>query len=302
MAPAGNVLSYGPEAPRNAYAAAGIPFYEALPLAAAPMPAQVYAVWAQALGSQGSLKGDGNAAQTDHSLGGVISGIDVTFDGRWRVGLAGGYSQSNFSSTSIAAAGSSESYHVALYGGGQAGAWGLRGGASFSWNDITTTRQVAVVNVVGTQRGDYALKTTQVFGEVGHTYGLKAGALEPFANIAYVRVDGGVNEVGMAAVTGSAKLETTYTTLGLRGATALTASLTARSTLGWRHALGDITPEAVPGLSTRWSSLHPGGLADRTRCAGRRSRPRPRRCQQRLGRCVLERPVRRPQPQQCRQG
>jgi outer membrane autotransporter protein len=117
-----------------------------------------------------------------------------------RVGLAGGYSQSSFRSPSIAASGSSDSYHVALYGGGQVGAWGLRGGASFSWNDIITTRQVAVVNLAETQRGDYALKTTQVFGEVGHTYGLKAGALEPFANIAYVRVDGGVYEVGMAAM------------------------------------------------------------------------------------------------------
>ena len=254
LAPAGSALSYAAEAPRNAYAAAGLPFYEAPPLAAAPTPAQVYAVWAQALGSQGSLKGDGNAAQTDHSLGGVISGIDVTFDGRWRVGLAGGYSQSSFSSTSIAASGSSESYHVALYGGGQVGAWGLRGGASFSWNDIVTTRQIAVVNVVETQRGVDALKTTQVFGEVGHTYGFKAGALEPFANIAYVRVDGGVNETGMAAMTGSATLDTTYTTLGLRGAAALTSALTARGTLGWRHALGDITPEAA-------LAFQPGGAA-----------------------------------------
>ena len=97
FAPAGNVLSYAPEKPRNAYAAA-IPFYKAPPLAAAPMPAQVYAVWAQGLGSRGSLKGDGNAAKTDHSLGGVISGLDVTFNGSWRLGVAGGYSQTSFNS------------------------------------------------------------------------------------------------------------------------------------------------------------------------------------------------------------
>ena len=143
LAPAGNVLSYAAETPRNAYAAArAIPFYKAPPLAAAPTSPQVYAVWAQALGSWGSLKGDGNAAKTDQSLGGVISGMDVTFNGSWRVGLAGGYSQSIFKSPSIAASGSSDSYHIALYGGGQVGAWGLRGGASFSWNDILTSRQV----------------------------------------------------------------------------------------------------------------------------------------------------------------
>jgi outer membrane autotransporter protein len=244
LAATGNVLSYAPEKPRNAYAAA-IPFYKAPPPAAAPTPPQVYAVWAQALGSWGSLKGDGNAAKTDQSLGGVISGMDVTFNGSWRVGLAGGYSQSIFKSPSIAASGSSDSYHIALYGGGQAGAWGLRGGASFSWNDILTSRQVTVVNLGGPQRGDYASRTTQVFGEVGHQFAFAAGALEPFANIAYVNVDGGINEFGVAAMTGSASLATTYTTLGVRGATALTSTLTARGTLGWRHALGDITPVAV---------------------------------------------------------
>lgn len=244
LAPAGNVLSYAPEAPRNAYAAArAIPFYKAPPLAAAPT--QVYAVWAQALGSWGSLKGDGNAAKTDQSLGGVISGMDVTFNGRWRVGLAGGYSQSIFKSPSIAASGSADSYHIALYGGGQVGAWGLRGGASFSWNDILTSRQITVVNMGGPQRGDYASRTTQVFGEIGHQFAFAAGALEPFANIAYVNVDGGINELGVAAVTGSASLATTYTTLGVRGATALTGTLTARGMLGWRHALGDITPVAA---------------------------------------------------------
>ncbi|KWV45159.1 hypothetical protein AS156_23925 [Bradyrhizobium macuxiense] len=245
---AGNALSYADDSARNAYAS--LPFYKAPPAAATPRPAQVYSVWAQALGSQGTLNGDGNAARTDHSLGGVLSGLDVTFNGTWRVGLAGGYSQSTFKSPDIAASGSSESYHVAVYGGGQIGAWGLRGGASFSWNDITTTRQVAVVNLLATERGTDALNTTQVFGEVGYTYGFNAAALEPFLNLAYVRVDGGVNELGVAAMSGSANLDTTYTTLGLRGATALTQTLTARGTLGWRHALGDVTPVAALAFQT----------------------------------------------------
>jgi outer membrane autotransporter protein len=244
LAPEGSALSYAEEEPRNACAAASAtPFCKA-PRLAAPTP-PVYAVWAQALGSWGSLKGDGNAAHTDQSLGGIISGMDVTFDGRWRVGLAGGYSQSIFRSPSIAASGSSDSYHIALYGGGQVGDWGLRGGASFSWNNLLTSRQVNVVNVGGSQRGDYAARTTQVFGEVGHGFAFAAAALEPFANIAYVNVDGAVNEIGVAAVNGSSKLATTYTTLGLRGAVPLIGTLTARGTLGWRHALGDITPMAA---------------------------------------------------------
>lgn len=244
LAPASNALGYAPDA-RNAYAAdRNAPFTKAPPVAALT-PAQVYAVWAQALGSWGSHKGDGNAANTDHSLGGVISGLDVTFNGQWRVGLAGGYSQSVFKSPDVAASGSSHNYHVALYGGGQLGAWGLRGGTSFSSSDITTSRRAGAVGLRGPQNGDYSANTTQVFGEVGYNTKFGVVALEPFANIAYVRVDGGINETGVVAVTGSSKLDTTYTTLGLRGATALTSTLTARGMLGWRHALGDVTPVAA---------------------------------------------------------
>ena len=84
-----------------------------------------------------------------------------------------------------------------------------------------------------------------MFGEAGHSFAFATGTFEPFANIAYVRVDGGVNELGNAAMIGSMRLDTTYTTLGLRGATALTSTLTGRGTLGWRHALGGITPVAA---------------------------------------------------------
>jgi outer membrane autotransporter protein len=55
-------------------------------------------------------------------------------------------------------------------------------------------------------------------------------------------------------MTGSSKLDTTYATLGLRGATALTSALTMRGTLGWRHAFGDVTPVAA-------LAFQPGGAA-----------------------------------------
>ncbi|MES2784831.1 MAG: autotransporter domain-containing protein [Pseudomonadota bacterium] len=218
---AGNATARAPDGPRNAYA-----------------------VWLQGVGSRGSLKGDGNAASTDQSLGGMIFGIDFAVDDRWRVGLAGGHSQSNFKSPDIAASGHSDSYHGALYGGGRFGAWGLRAGASFSRNNNRTSRQITVANLEGAQRGDYASRTTQVFGEIGHHFLFAAGLIEPYASLAFVSVDGAVKEVGIAAMTGSTKLETIYSTLGVRGSTQLTGSLTARVGLGWRHAIGDKAPVA----------------------------------------------------------
>ncbi|WP_170850358.1 MULTISPECIES: autotransporter domain-containing protein [unclassified Beijerinckia] len=241
LAPASNALTFAP-AGLTAYAPLGNGSFQVAPPAAVSTPAQVYAIWGRALGGWGALKGDGNAARTEQSVGGILTGVDVTFNGQWRLGLAGGYSQSTFRSPTIAASGSSDNYHVALYGGGQVGAWGLRGGASFSSSDVRTSRQAGAGNLWGIQRGAYRANTTQVFGEIGYTAKFSAVALEPFANIAYVQVDGGVNETGVAAVSGSSRLGTTYTTFGLRGATALTNTLSLRGMLGWRHAFGEVTP------------------------------------------------------------
>jgi outer membrane autotransporter protein len=158
-----------------------------------------------------------------------------------------------------------------------------------------------VVNLGGLQRGDYAAKTTQVFGEVGHHFAFAAGALEPFANIAYVHVDGGINELGVAAVTGSATIATTYTTLGVRGAAALTDTLTARGTLGWRHALGDITPVAALAFQSGGAAFTLAGSPIARDAlvteAGLTLAVAPKR----FAGCFLDWPARRPQPRQCRQ-
>jgi outer membrane autotransporter protein len=225
-APADSVLSYTDDAPAPAIAPLG----------------PVYAVWAQGLGSWGSLSGNSNVARTDDSIGGVISGVDVTYSRMLRLGFAGGYTHSNFNSANIPASGSSDSYHLALYGGWQNGPWALRGGGSFSWNDIDTSRQVTVVGLGGSQNGGYADKTWQAFAEGARSFAFGPAALEPFANIAYVHVGGGVGESGLAAVSGSTSFDTTYTTLGAHGSYALMGSLTAQATLGWRYAFGDVTP------------------------------------------------------------
>jgi outer membrane autotransporter protein len=236
-APADSVLSYTEDAPSPAFAA--------LPTKKAPAfapPGPVYAVWAQGLGGWSSLAGNSNVGRTDDSIGGVISGIDVTLDRMWRLGFAGGYTHSNFNSANAAASGSADSYHMALYGGWQGGAWALRGGGSFTWNDIDTSRQVAVVGLGGGQNGSYADKTWQAFGEAAHNFTFGAASLEPFANLAYVHIEGGVSESGLAAMSGSTTFDTTYATLGAHGSYALPGKLTAWGTLGWQHAFGDLTP------------------------------------------------------------
>ncbi len=250
-ASANSVFSYAGDAP-TAPAVATLPTKKT-PAVAAPL-GPVYAVWAHGLGSWGSLSGNSNVARTNDSIGGVISGIDVTFNRMFRLGFAGGYSQSNFNSVNVSASGSADSYHFAVYGGWQNGPWALRGGGSVSWNDLNTSRQVTAVALGGQQTNSSADKTWQGFVEGARSFGFGPASLEPFANVAYVHVGGDVSESGLAAMGGSTSFDTTYTTLGAHGSYILPAGLTAQATLGWRYAFGDVTP-----FSTL--AFQPGGAA-----------------------------------------
>lgn len=100
-------------------------------------------------------------------------------------------------------------------------------------------------------KGDYYAATTQIFGELAYGFSVGAARFEPFANLAYVNLHtGGFTEKGaVAALTGaSANTDATFTTLGLRASTTLglnDANVTVRGMVGWRHAFGDMTPDAI---------------------------------------------------------
>lgn len=167
------------------------------------------------------------------------------------VGAVAGYSRTSFEADDRASSGASDNYHLGLYGGADWGALALRAGAAYTWHDIDTGRSVSIPGVGDSLKGDYRAGTAQVFGELG--YGIEAGgiALEPFANLAHVRLrtDGFAEKGGVAALNGRAgTADTTFATLGVRAATTFDlngASLTARGMLGWRHAFGDTAPDAT---------------------------------------------------------
>nr|WP_236000403.1 autotransporter domain-containing protein [Bradyrhizobium uaiense] len=215
----------------------------------------VMTAWAQAVGDWGHTGSDGNAAALRRETGGVISGVDATFDARWRAGFAGGYTQSLLHVDDRRSAATINNYHLALYGGGQLDAWALRGGAAFTAHSIDTDRAIVFPGFVDAAKASYDAHTAQVFGEIGRGFALDRVALEPFAGLAYVHLDTGhFTETGSAALSGGGgALATAFTTLGLRGEGAVALAdgkpLTVRGTLGWRHAFGDVRPETLLAFS-----------------------------------------------------
>ena len=212
-------------------------------------------LWGQAFGSWGHNDGDGNAARLSRQTGGLVTGGDIAVLDTWRLGLMAGYSHTTFNARDRASSGSSDNYHVGVYGGTQWGNLGFRTGAAYAWHDIATNRTVAFAGFADNPRGDYSAGTAQVFGELG--YGIRAGNLgiEPFVNAAYVNLhtDGFVERGGVAALKGvGTDAGVTFTTLGLHLSNDIvlgSVMATARGTLGWRHAFGDTAPFSTFALA-----------------------------------------------------
>ncbi|MDR6759246.1 outer membrane autotransporter protein [Mycoplana sp. BE70] len=210
-----------------------------------------FALWSQGFGSWGHTNGDGNAAPLNRKTGGFFLGADAPVFDTWRFGAAAGYSHTSFDAKDRHSSGSSDSYHLGLYSGTAWGDLAFRTGAAYTWHDISTSRNVAFPGFTDSLKGDYNAGTAQVFGELAYGFSMGAARFEPFANLAYVNLhtDSFREAGGAAALTSaSANTDTTFTTLGLRASTSFDlsgASVTARGTLGWRHAFDDVMPTST---------------------------------------------------------
>ncbi|UOK69199.1 autotransporter outer membrane beta-barrel domain-containing protein [Ancylobacter polymorphus] len=242
LATGGPVTAYAAKAPE-----AASPFpVKALP----PEPAgPVYAAWAQGFGQWNSANGTGNSADVDSSLGGFLAGGDVTA-GNVTFGLAAGYASASLDVDDRMSSADADTVLLAAYAGANFDAFRLRGGASYGWSSIDTTRSVAMLSLFENPLGSYDGSTANIFVEAA--YAVEAGgvAFEPFAQMAWSWIDtDSFTETG-AFTSGLASsglsYDVPYSTLGLRLATTLAmgeGTVTPHASIAWRHAYGDITPE-----------------------------------------------------------
>ncbi|RUX65038.1 autotransporter outer membrane beta-barrel domain-containing protein, partial [Mesorhizobium sp. M7A.F.Ca.US.014.04.1.1] len=221
----------------------------------APATTDRFAAWGTAFGSWGSFDGDGNAAGLDTSTGGFLTGVDGLVAEDVRLGIMTGYSHTSFDADGRSSSGSSDNYHLGLYGGTQRGALAFRSGLAYTWHDMKTSRSVAMPGFADSLSGDYNAGTFQAFGELGYRIDTPVAAFEPFANLAYVNLhtDGFTEKGGAAALTSASQTtDATFTTLGLRASAGFTLgaiNATARGMLGWRHAYGDVIPTSTHAFS-----------------------------------------------------
>ena len=187
-------------------------------------PSRDLTFWAQGLGGWGHADGDDNAASVRSRFGGFLSGADVRLGETWRAGLVAGYMRTDLNVADRSSSAGIDSAQFGGYVGGRLGAFNVRGGASYSYDSIDTSRAIFFPGFTDKANAHFHGNVGQVFGEVGYGIALNQVAIEPIAGLAYVHVrDGSFAEAGgLAALSAASANESTgYSTLGIRAATAV---------------------------------------------------------------------------------
>ncbi|MCS4230075.1 subtilase-type serine protease [Stenotrophomonas maltophilia] len=205
-------------------------------------------VWVQAIGGSGQLDGSANTARTRSNSTGMLLGIEHEVGG-WQLGaLLGNGRTDTRQAQGRASKARIDNRHVGLYTGNQWGGFGLRGGAVYSRHDLDTARQVAFAGYSDSLTARYRAKTTQAFIEAGYRLGDANASLEPYLQVAGIKVKADdVRETGgAAALRGrTADARTTVTTAGVRFSKGLAASfqrdawLNVVGGVGYRRTAGD---------------------------------------------------------------
>jgi outer membrane autotransporter protein len=234
---------------------------------AAPARGHNLAYWSRAFGAWGQYDSNGNAATTDRSLGGFVTGVDGGIGGGWRAGLATGYlytsldtGSERYSSAQI------NSYVLGGYAGGSIGDFAVRSGGTWTWNGIDTNRSVIFPGFNEYEQAGYNGDVGQLFGELAYPIFTHGGVAEPFAGLAYVHVGTeGFTESGPIAglTSGGQSMDLGYGTLGARtGTTVLWGGTTVvpHASLAWQYAFGDTTPEQALAFASTGIGIGIGGV------------------------------------------
>lgn len=224
-----------------------------------------FSVWTNGFGSWGQVDGVFGSPDTDISSAGVIIGGDAVVAEHWRVGMFGGYSRSSFDTSD--SNGDSDNYHLGAYAGTRWDAVSFRTGINYTWHRVDTAREVSFLGE--TLRGDYDASSLNMFGELSYRVDVAPASFEPFVSLSHthVKTDGFTETGGLSALTvDENKLNTTFTTLGIRASTDLdigSVPATLRGSLGWLHAFGDMDPQTTARFSSGDSFIVTGTPLDR---------------------------------------
>ncbi len=174
--------------------------------------------WVQAIGGAGSVGGSRGRATT-HTTNGLIGGAEYML-GDGQIGAALGTGRTDVrQGLGRQARLRSDDRHLALYGNHHRGALNLGAGLAYSSHRISSNRQVQFAGFSDALSARQRGSTRQAFAEGSYRFGTALGGLQPYLQVARIRVD--VDDVhergGAAALRGRVgPFESTVAATGVR--------------------------------------------------------------------------------------
>lgn len=224
-------------------------------------------LWVQGLSGYGQLDGRRGVSSVSQDTGGGLLGADWSLARDWRVGLLGGYSQTDVDA-GPGVSGDIDSTHLGLYAQRQDGPLALRMGAAYSLLDGNNKRSVNLSGDNQTLRSTYDADTQQAFAELGYQTNQGRLLLEPFFNLGYQRYasDSYDESGGSAALHVDAQTQDNFSnTLGLNLAFLRVLdsgmSMTPRLSIGWEHTYGNLDSSAQQAFLAGGSAFSVEGVA-----------------------------------------
>jgi len=230
-------------------------------------------VWAQGFGSWSNVDGNANSAGVDSNSGGVMLGAEGDLNDAWQGGGAIGYSVTNADSSARASKAQSKNYHAALYAGThpEEDEPVLRLGANATWHALQSARDIEVNGFSDHTTGDYSAYTAQAFVDVSQPVSMDSNStLAPFGTLSYTHQS--TQEFTERGGDASLNVDGTdsdfvSSTFGLRGSRRFEFDkgdiehATLNASLGWKHTLGDVTPESSARFASGSDSFTVEGAA-----------------------------------------
>lgn len=223
-------------------------------------------LWLQGIGGYGKLDGEHGSSGLEQRTKGSLLGADWALNPAWRVGLLGGYSQTDLDASGVD--GEVDSWHAGVYALHQNGPLALRLGAAYSSHQGESQRHIAFDGFSDRPKGDYDADSQQAFAELGYAMGSGRLSAEPFASLGYQRYhrDRYQEKGGAAALQVDSQTQDNFSsTLGLRLAHLSSLdngmSVTPRMALGWKHTYGDVSSSTRQAFVTGGTAFNVEGSA-----------------------------------------
>lgn len=226
---------------------------------------RIFSAWGSGFGSFGSTGGNGNAGTLTRSVGGFVVGGDATIDERWRIGIAGGYTNANFDVRSALSSGRTETGFGTVYGGARFGPVTARLGVLGSGQSTSTRRTVTFPGFADFLTARFGGTGILGFGEVGYRVDVGSMAVEPFVGgSAMTLFRDGYTERGGAAALVVLRRDYDIQTLtaGIRGSVVFAADspFSVRGQLAYRRAFGDVVPRALLAFASGGTQFQTAGI------------------------------------------